>query len=655
MAINDYNKARHDGLREAHALQSRGESPVLPVLSELVPRLNALTQVPLGLTQIAVDQIVGTATKGRTTAFSRSFLPLLDPSSEFAIKWALLYDGVLADGLRQPIIALEYYNKYYVVEGNKRVSVMRRLGAPLIEADVTRVIPEYEDSERYRTYQAFLQFYEDTKLSHVILQHEGDYARLDALTGHTPGEKWTAEALFDFQSCFYRFTQAYEQSEAERAPMPAGNAFLIYLEVFGYADSVDKTPAEFRRDIERIRAEFAVAAANKPAALLSQPAEKQTLVTSVKSVLRRPSRALRCGFLYNSSPDRSGWTYWHELGRTALDKAFGERVETTLRADVPAEQAQSVMEELLSDGCDVIFAASPVFLEACIRESAAHPQAKILNCSLLASYHNVRSYYLKIYEAKFILGAIAGAMADNNLIGYIADYPIYGTPASINAFALGAQMTNPRARILLDWSTLPGHDPEAALRAQGASILSSRDIRAPQVASRAFGLYRQEGDDTINLAMPVWNWARLYEGIVRSILIDAWSEEGAQNADRALSYYTGMSTDAIDVVCSSRVPQRLRRLVELLHERIRAGAFLPFVGPLRDQSGAERVSENVALTPQEIISMDYLAENVVGRLPAYEELSDAARGLVALQGVGDSAATAQAAAKPGEAAEEPAP
>ena len=77
----------------------------------------------------------------------------------------------------------------------------------------------------------------------------------------------------------------------------------------------------------------------------------------------------------------------------------------------------------------------------------------------------------------------------------------------------------------------------------------------------------------------------------------------------------------------------MRRLVELLHERMRAGAFLPFVGPVCDQSGAVRVQEDVALTPQEIIRMDYLAENVVGRIPKIDELTDVARGLVSLQGI----------------------
>ena len=413
--------------------------------------------------------------------------------------------------------------------------------------------------------------------------------------------------------------------------MPACDALLIYLEVFGYEDSVEKTPAEFGQEIERIWSEFVVAAANKPAALLSQPTEAKP--GFLQSVWHKPPQTVRCAFLYNRSPQDSGWSYWHELGRKALEDTFGSRVETVCREYVAQEDAQEVIERFIEDGYDVIFAASPVFLDACIRQCAIHPNAKILNCSLLASYHNVRSYYLRVYEAKFVLGAIAAALSENDEIGYIADYPIYGTPTSINAFALGAQMVNPRAKIVLEWSTLPGHSPEAALAARGVHIISSRDISAPHLESRAFGLYHEQDGVIANLAMPIWNWGKLYEGIVRSILTGAWSDEGEHNADRAMNYYMGMSTDAIDIICSQRLPARTRRLVDLLHERIRAGAFLPFVGPIVDQAGQVRVAADVALTPQEIILMDYLAGNVIGRIPSVDELNDVAKGLVSLQGI----------------------
>jgi len=81
------------------------------------------------------------------------------------------------------------------------------------------------------------------------------------------------------------------------------------------------------------------------------------------------------------------------------------------------------------------------------------------------------------------------------------------------------------------------------------------------------------------------------------------------------------------------VPERVRRLADLLHERIRSESFLPFIGPIRDQQDHLRVGDGVALTPQEIIHMDYLAENVIGRIPSIDELTQVAQTLVSLQGV----------------------
>ena len=628
MAVEHYLHVQKKGLKLNHTLQTRGEDTTLPVLSEIVPELNRLTQVPLGLIQIPLKDIEGTATRGRTTAFARNFMPLLDSTSEFAYKWHTLYDNVIANGLREPIIAYEYYNRYYVVEGNKRVSVMSTLDAVSIEGNVTRVLPEPEDSERYRVYQEFLQFYADSKIILIHFTREGSYKRFYAVLGKTPGDKWTSDEVTDLHSCYHRYAQAYDHP---KNPLSTSDAFLKYIEMFGYAESVDFTPAQFQQKIVQVWPEFVVAAAAKPAALLNQPAEKQP--TLLSSMLRRAPNPLRCAFVYNHSPLVGGWTYGHELGRKALENTFGSRIQTTTRENVSSQDASRVIDELAREGYHVIFTASPVLLDACIKQSILHPEVKILNCSLLASYHNVRSYYLRIFEAKYILGAIAGALCEDDRIGYIADYPIYGVPASINAFALGAQMTNPRAMVYLKWSSLQGSRPEDELSACGVRIISNRDISAPRMESREFGLYHEQDGVIQNLAMPIWNWEKVYEGIARSILSGAWEEDSSSHSDRALSYFMGMSTDAIDLLCSKRLPPRVRRLVDLLHERIRAGAFLPFVGPIVDQSGVVRVEQDVVLTPEEIIRMDYLAENVIGRIPKIDELSDIAKALVSMQGV----------------------
>lgn len=631
MNIDRYIAARRDAQREVHSLESKGEHPYLAALTDIIPEMNRFSQVPLGILQIDLDQIAGTVTTGRMTAFSRSFHPLLESNTEFATKWQLLYDSVELDGLRDPIKVVEYYNRYYVLEGNKRVSVMRCLDAINIEADVTRLIPEYEDSQRYRNYQSFLRFYADTKITNICFTEEESYDRLIALAGKTPGEAWPREDAQRLTAVFRIFSAPYKAMARGQEILQPADAFLLFLTVNGYEDCMYMVSTEIENRVRRIWQEFVVAASNHKQTLLDRPSDRKPGLLS--SMLRPGPQKVRCAFLYNSSPEKSGWTYWHELARTALNESFNGRVETTFRNDVTDVDAEQVIEELIADGWDVIFATSPVFLDACIKQSVEHPQTKILSCSLFANYFHVRSYYLRIYEAKFVLGALAGAMSENDLIGYIADYPISGTPASINAFALGAQMTNPRAKVILDWSTLPNHDPKQALVDQQVEIISSRDIGSAGLDSRDFGLYREQGDTLVNLGIPVWNWYQLYQDLVKSILSGAWSNDANQNTGSAVSYYMGMNAGAIDLIISERVPAGLQHLCEMLQQQITAGTLNPFTEPIIDQEGVERVPRGTIPTPAEIMRMDYLVHNVVGRLPAADELTEAAQRLVGRQGV----------------------
>ena len=64
------------------------------------------------------------------------------------------------------------------------------------------------------------------------------------------------------------------------------------------------------------------------------------------------------------------------------------------------------------------------------------PEVKIFNCSVNMSYSSVCTYYARMYESKFLMGALAASMAQCDKLGYIADYPIYGTIANINALSL---------------------------------------------------------------------------------------------------------------------------------------------------------------------------------------------------------------------------
>jgi len=625
-----YQKARKLGVKACSAAQQRGENPYLPALDDLVPDHLSLTRVSLGIVNIPIDQLAGTGTKGRADAFANNFMPLLEHDSEFAAKWITLHHSVVESGVRQPVKALEYMNKFYVLEGNKRVSVSKALGSLMIEGEVTRIIPRRTGEKENNIYFEFVDFYNDTKINNIWFSEEGSFAKLYELVGKEPGQKWTSDELVDFNAAYLRFSQAYELIRESLTNLTVGDAFLLFLQIYGYNKEHFLVWSELRDKLNRLRNEFKTQDQTESYSLVMAAQEEKP---SFFSKIIHSQQKMNVAFVHNSSPKESGWAYWHELGKNHIESVFGEKINTRTISSVSQDGCEEKIAELIKKDYNIIFTTSPVLLDGALKAAYNYPDVKVLNCSLLPSYHAVRSYYLRIYEAKFIIGAIAGAVCDNNRIGYVADYPVYGVPASINAFALGAKLTNPRAEVYVEWSTIKDHDPMETFRKHGVQVISNRDISAPAHHSMDFGLYLHKEGGSQNLAMPMWNWGQLYEDLLRRVQSGSWHTDAMANGAQALNYWWGMDSGAIDVFYSNKLDRGTRRMTDLLREAVRSGYMKPFAESIFDQSGARRCTSGGELTPAEIVSMDWLADNVIGYIPSLEEMKPEAQPFVAAQGI----------------------
>ena len=173
-----YSEAQKRGKKEQKKCFSLGRSPYLPVLDEILTHQNILTEQNLGLIQIPLEHVVGTSTRGRTYAFAANFMPILDEKSEFACKWEALAEAQVSEGIRDPIKVYEFMNRFYVVEGNKRVSVLKFYGADKIAAYVTRKIPAPSEDLDIKLYYEFMKFYEATGLNTVEFTRLGKANKL---------------------------------------------------------------------------------------------------------------------------------------------------------------------------------------------------------------------------------------------------------------------------------------------------------------------------------------------------------------------------------------------------------------------------------------------------------------------------------------------
>ena len=141
MTENYYREALKKGQKEKRNRLGDGLNPYLPALDDIVSSDKIVTEVNLGVMQIPTEWIVGTKTASRANAFAANFMPLLEANTEFGIKWKSLCESHLEEGIRDSIKAYEYLNRYYVQEGNKRVSVLKFFDAVTIPTEVIRVLP----------------------------------------------------------------------------------------------------------------------------------------------------------------------------------------------------------------------------------------------------------------------------------------------------------------------------------------------------------------------------------------------------------------------------------------------------------------------------------------------------------------------------------
>ena len=626
-AVEEYAKALKEGQKEYKECNQKGITPNPAVLDEILEQDPGENCINVGLVDVPIKRIIGTKTAGRVSAFTPSFRPLLDPETEFAIKWVSLCADHLGDeGIHTPIECFEYLGDFYVQEGNKRVSVLRHFGAARIPANVKRILPAADDSPRVKAYQEFLEFYKLSGLYDVQFTVPGNYAKLLEKIGYPADQKWTEEDRRRFRASFYYFTEALASVGGSGEQPQPEDALLLWLEVHPFTDLKDLSTTELKKTITQLWPNLLAASAPEPVVKTEPPEEKSKIVQIFKGVDH-----LNVAFVHQHSWQTSHWTRSHEHGRKFLETALGKAVTTQAyeNANTP-EEATALIEQAVADGAEVVFTTAPQLIGPCLKASVKHPKVRFLNCSVHQPYASVRTYYSRIYEGKFITGAIAGAMSKDDRIGYVGSYPIHGVPASINAFALGAQLTNPDAKIELKWSCVPGN-PTLEFLAKGIRAISNRDTPLENYIVNEYGTYF--ADDTGHLTpvgSPTWVWGQFYENVVRSIMNGSWEDE---KTGQAVNLWWGMRSGVIDVTMPPGVPEGVRMMANILKEGICSGALDPFKRRILDQQGNVRNDGSKSFSPMELLKMDWLCENVVGGFPKYDEILPISKAMVDLLGI----------------------
>jgi hypothetical protein len=133
----------------------------------------------------------------------------------------------------------EYLWKYYVAEGNKRVSVLKYFEASSFEAEIIRLIRamgrKRPDIERYYT---FLAYSKKGVFADIELSESRKYERLYRIEQRLISELDPTLAPPDYNALYTRFESVYLNSSCT---LCLGDAFLEYLHVYGFPMNICRT------------------------------------------------------------------------------------------------------------------------------------------------------------------------------------------------------------------------------------------------------------------------------------------------------------------------------------------------------------------------------------------------------------------------------
>lgn len=635
-SVENYQEALKAGRKYHRQCVQNGTYPYLQVLDEILPEYMTAGEVNLGLIDIPMDRIVGTKTRGRTNAFSGNFMPLLSEGSEFGIKWRALCEAHLSDaGLRDPISCYEFLGRFYVQEGNKRVSVLKHFGAASAAGNVIRILPGESADSEIRAYRDFLTYYPKTKLYQVFFSRPFCFPRLQAALGYEQDHEWTEEERRRFLSGYYYFDQAFQILRKKTVSVTTADAMLEWLKVYPFEKIKVMSSHELLQSLEAMW--YNVKAIGKGDVIevnTKSDCKTQKQFKNRRSFSLMPSY-INVAFIHELKCEDSNWIKAHDAGSLDLEKTLGDQVIVQRFLGVGTdENAERAMEIAIKNGAEVIFATTAPLITACRRVAARHPETKILNCSVCMPYTDVRTYYSRIYEGKFISGCIAGAISKSNTIGYIASYPIFGVTAGINAFALGTQLTKPNARIQLEWSCVTT-DPVQKLIDQGVDVISTLDIPQRGCREGQWGTMQVQPDGSMELiASPYWDWGSFYLQIVRSILSGKWESSIFTRRDtHAVNYWWGFANKVIGMEYTDRIPSGTKVLANLLKDGMSSDDIDPFQCLILSQDGIVRNEGKQGFSPDEILHMRWLCNNVIGSIPEFDALSAKAKAITRLQGI----------------------
>lgn len=315
---------------------------------------------------------------------------------------------------------------------------------------------------------------------------------------------------------------------------------------------------------------------------------------------------LTIGFIYVGPKDDLGYNQTHATSARLLAQLPG--VTIVEQEQVPeSERVRTAMEAMIVErGAQLLYPTSYGYYDPYVLELAQrYPQVHFRHAGNSWSAGdpvNVGSYSAHMHEGQYLAGVAAAEVATNRKLGFVASFRYPGIIRSVNAFALGAQSTDPEISLTVvfigSWSN-PAKEAEIVnvladqgIDAVGCSIDSAKTVVSTARARRIYscGYYHpmKEFGGEYYLTSPLVNWSAINRRTVQQI----------QAGERPPNYFAGGLAEGLVTLDPGNLDGAMSEVVGMEKDKLVAGGKSIWTGPIEDNAGVLRVE------PGEVVPRD---------------------------------------------------
>jgi len=334
---------------------------------------------------------------------------------------------------------------------------------------------------------------------------------------------------------------------------------------------------------------------------------------------------LKVAFAYVGPVGDGGWTFAHDQARLAVQKEFGDKIETSFVEKVPeGADAERVFRDMVAQGNKLIFGTTFGYMEPMLKVAADNKEVKFEHATGYKTAENMRTYDSRTYEGAYMAGVIAGSMTKTNTLGVVGSVPIPEVVRNINSFTMGAQSVNPKVKTKVvwvgDWFNPPKETEAATALINGGADVLMQNTDSPAVlktaesmGKRAFGWDSDMSayGPKAHLGSAIINWTPYYRKAVNDVLNNTWQTGQT---------WWGVKEGAIDFVSvAADVPDTAKQKLEQVKAGLKDGSLVIWKGPIADNTGKEILAKDAVADDKFLGGINFFVKGVEGKVPGSDK------------------------------------